>query len=156
MEARDLTEYKTDLIRENIVRSGLPNISAVCRDASVPDPAAVGTADIVIADLPCSGLGVLGRKTDLKYKASPEGIKSLVKLQRKILSCVKEYVKPGGVLIYSTCTVNPAENIDNVHWLLEQAPEFSLAGTSQRLCTERTTNLWDTGSSWPIQSSRYA
>ena len=75
VEARDLTEYKTDLIRENIVRSGLPNISAVCRDASVPDPAAVGTADIVIADLPCSGLGVLGRKTDLKYKASAGGNK---------------------------------------------------------------------------------
>lgn len=145
VEARDLTEYKTDLIRENIVRSGLPNISAVCRDASVPDPAAVGTADIVIADLPCSGLGVLGRKTDLKYKASPEGIKSLVKLQRKILSCVKEYVKPGGVLIYSTCTVNPAENIDNVHWLLEQDPEFSLDDISERLCPELRDSVSEKG-----------
>ena len=62
LEARDLTEYKTDLIRENIERSGLPNISAVCMDASVPDPASAGSADIVIADLPCSGLGVLGRR----------------------------------------------------------------------------------------------
>ena len=145
VEARDLTEYKADLIRENIERSGLPNISAACRDASVPDPAAVGTADIVIADLPCSGLGVLGRKTDLKYKASPEGIKSLVKLQRKILSCVKEYVKPGGTLIYSTCTVNPAENIDNVHWLLEQDPEFSLDDISERLCPELRDSVSEKG-----------
>lgn len=134
VEARDLTEYKTDLIRENIGRSGLPNISAVRMDASVPNPASAGSADIVIADLPCSGLGVLGRKTDLKYKASPEGIQSLVELQRKILSCAKEYVRPGGALIYSTCTINPAENMDNVHWLLEQDPEFSLDDISGRLC----------------------
>src|SRR5699024_8286790 len=119
-------EYKTGLIRENMERSGLDNICAVCRDASVPDEKAAGTAAIVIADLPCSGLGVLGKKTDLKYKASPEGIESLVGLQRKILSCVKDFVKPGGVLLYSTCTVNPAENIENVHWFLKEYPEFYL------------------------------
>lgn len=145
VEARDLTEYKTDLIRENIERSGLPNISAVCMDASVPDPASAGSADIVIADLPCSGLGVLGRKTDLKYKASPEGIQSLVELQRKILSCAKEYVRPGGVLIYSTCTVDPAENMDNVHWFLGQYPEFSLDDISGRLCPELRDSVTEKG-----------
>ncbi len=71
----DLTEYKVELIRENIDRSGLANITAVCRDASVPDEESAGKADVVIADLPCSGLGVLGRKADLKYKASREGIR---------------------------------------------------------------------------------
>lgn len=145
VEARDLTEYKTELIRENIERSGLPNISAVRMDASVSDTASAGSADIVIADLPCSGLGVLGRKTDLKYKASPEGIQSLVELQRKILSCAKEYVRPGGVLIYSTCTVNPAENMDNVHWLLEQYPEFSLDDISGRICPELRTSVTEKG-----------
>lgn len=145
VEARDLTEYKTDLIRKNIERSGLPNISAVCMDASVPDPASAGSADIVIADLPCSGLGVLGRKTDLKYKASPEGIQSLVELQRKILSCAKEYVRPGGVLIYSTCTVDPAENMDNVHWFLGQYPEFSLDDISGRLCPELRDSVTEKG-----------
>ena len=145
VEARDLTEYKTDLIRENIERSGLPNISAVCMDASVPDPASAGSADIVIADLPCSGLGVLGRKTDLKYKASPEGIQSLVELQRKILSCAKEYVRLGGVLIYSTCTVDPAENMDNVHWFLGQYPEFSLDDISGRLCPELRDSVTEKG-----------
>mgnify|MGYP000514994688 FL=1 len=85
VEARDLTEYKVSLIEENIERMGLCNVTAVCQDASVYDEKSAGKADIVIADLPCSGLGVLGKKTDLKYKASPEGIVSLVKLQRKIL-----------------------------------------------------------------------
>ena len=95
VEARDLTEAKVELIRENIERTGLTNISAVCRDASVPDPESAGSADLVIADLPCSGLGVIGKKPDLKYKASPDGTDSLVGLQRKILACAQAYVKPG-------------------------------------------------------------
>lgn len=136
VEARDLTEYKVDLIRENISRSGLKNITAVCRDASVMDPSSVGKADLVIADLPCSGLGVLGKKTDLKYKASPEGVNELAALQKKILTVVKEYVKPGGMLIYSTCTVNPAENTENVKWFLDSFSEFETAGISERLCPE--------------------
>lgn len=145
VEARDLTEYKTGLIRENMERSGLDNISAACRDASVPDEKAAGTADIVIADLPCSGLGVLGKKTDLKYKASPEGIESLVGLQRKILSCVKDFVKPGGVLLYSTCTVNPAENIENVHWFLKKYPEFYLDDIGEKLCPELRDSVEEKG-----------
>ena len=136
VEARDLTETKVELIRENIERTGLTNISAVCRDASEPDQQSAGSADLVIADLPCSGLGVIGKKPDLKYKASPDGIESLVRLQRKILSCTQSYVKPGGTLVYSTCTVNPAENIDNVHWFLKQYPEFSLDDIHERLCPE--------------------
>ena len=145
VEARDLTEYKTELILENIAHSGLNNISAVCRNASVPDEKAAGTADVVIADLPCSGLGVLGKKTDLKYKASPEGIESLVNLQRKILSCAKDLVKPGGVLLYSTCTVNPAENIDNVHWFLEGYPEFFLDDIRENLCPELRDSVVEKG-----------
>ena len=66
VEARDLTEYKVSLIEENIERMGLCNVTAVCQDASVYDEKSAGKADIVIADLPCSGLGVLGKKTDLK------------------------------------------------------------------------------------------
>ena len=145
VEARDLTEYKVELIRENIGRIGLPNISAVCRDATVPDSASAGTADVVIADLPCSGLGVLGRKADLRYRVTPEGIESLVRLQRKILGCVKDYVKPGGVLIYSTCTINPAENMDNVHWFLETFPEFTLDDITGRLCVELQESVTEKG-----------
>lgn len=145
VEARDLTELKVDLIRENIERTGLPNITAVCRDASVPDETAAESADIVIADLPCSGLGVIGKKPDLRYKASPAGIDSLVRLQRQILSCAQDYVKPGGTLVYSTCTVNPAENMDNVHWLMEQYPEFILDDIRGKLCPELRDNVMENG-----------
>ncbi len=145
VEARDLTELKVDLIRENIERTGLPNITAVCRDASVPDETAAESADIVIADLPCSGLGVIGKKPDLRYKASPDGIDSLVRLQRQILSCAQDYVKPGGTLVYSTCTVNPAENMDNVHWFMEQYPEFTLDDIRGKVCPELRDNVMENG-----------
>ena len=145
VEARDLTELKVDLIRENIERTGLTNITAVCRDASVPDETAAESEDIVIADLPCSGLGVIGKKPDLRYKASPDGIDSLVRLQRQILSCAQDYVKPGGTLVYSTCTVNPAENMDNVHWLMEQYPEFILDDIREKLCPELRDNVMENG-----------
>lgn len=114
-------------------------------DARVWDADSVEKADIVIADLPCSGLGVLGKKTDLKYKITEEGIESLVKLQREILSVVKSYVKPGGTLVYSTCTINPAENRDNVHWFLEQYPEFSLQDIRDRLCEELKHDVQEKG-----------
>lgn len=145
VEARDLTEYKADLIRENIDRFGLENIEAKVQDASVFDPDSEGKADLVIADLPCSGLGVLGKKTDLKYKASPEGTESLVHLQREILSCVHRYVKPGGALIYSTCTVDQAENTGNLYWFLENHPEFKLDDIKGRLCPELRDDVQDEG-----------
>ncbi len=134
VEARDLTAYKVGLIQENIDRAGLSNIRAVQMDACVLDTSSIEKADIVIADLPCSGLGVLGKKTDLKYKTTEESLDGLVRLQKEILSTVKAYVRPGGTLIYSTCTVNPSENIDNVHWFLEQNPEFSLRDIRENLC----------------------
>ncbi len=146
VEARDLTESKVALIRENIERTGLTNITAVCRDASVPDEASAGQADVVIADLPCSGLGVFGKKPDLKYKASPEGIESLVKLQRQILSCARAYVKPGGALVYSTCTISPEENEGNVRWFLENCPEFSVDDIREKLAPQLQDSVGADGS----------
>jgi 16S rRNA (cytosine967-C5)-methyltransferase len=119
VSARDLTEYKIRLIDENITRLGINNVETKVWDATVPDPELYRQADIVIADLPCSGLGVIGKKSDIKYKLTQNQQKELVELQRTILSVVKEYVKPGGVLIYSTCTVNQEENIDNWDWFLK-------------------------------------
>ncbi|HIZ75753.1 MAG TPA: 16S rRNA (cytosine(967)-C(5))-methyltransferase RsmB [Candidatus Mediterraneibacter stercoravium] len=136
VDARDLTPRKVEMIRENISRTGLENIGAKVQDAAVFDGESEEKADIVIADLPCSGLGVLGKKTDLKYKASPEGTEALVHLQREILSCVQRYVKPGGTLVYSTCTVDPAENMDNVYWFLQKYPEFRQDDIRGRLCPE--------------------
>ena len=122
VEARDLTEYKVDLIRENIERSGLENIYARRKDALVFDPADKDAADLVLADVPCSGYGVIGHKTDIKYKMTPAKEADLVLLQRRILHNAAQCVQPGGTLIYSTCTINPRENEENVRWFLEQYP----------------------------------
>jgi len=136
VEARDLTEYKVNLIWDNIHRSGMKNIEAVCQDATVFDEESVGKADIVVADLPCSGLGVLGKKTDLKYKMTEQTQSDLVELQRDILSKVKAYVKQGGTLIYSTCTINEAENMGNVEWFLSENKDFDLVSVKEDLCEE--------------------
>lgn len=122
VEARDLTEYKVLLMEENIERSGLNNIRTRAFDAKELDESMLGQADVVLADLPCSGLGVLGKKPDIKYRVDENSLASLASLQREILDTVWQYVKPGGVLIYSTCTINPQENQENVEWFLKEHP----------------------------------
>ena len=131
VEARDLTEYKTDLIRQNIARHQLSNMRAVQMDATVLDEASIGKADVVIADLPCSGLGVMRRKTDIKYKMTLQAEQELVSLQRNMLETVCQYVKVGGTLLYSTCTMDKMENEDNVTWFLKQHPQFELVKMQQ-------------------------
>ena len=133
VEARDLTDYKIGLLEENIRRAGLANIQAVKWDATLPDPEKEEKMDIVLADLPCSGLGVLGKKPDLRYKMTPEKEEELVRLQQKILSVVQAYVKPGGTLVYSTCTIHRAENEENTRWFLENHPQFRLRKERQLL-----------------------
>ena len=122
VDARDLTEYKAELIRENCRRLGLSNTGVSVKDACVKDETSVGKADVVLADLPCSGLGVIGKKTDIRYRMSQEQQGELAKLQREILDTVQSYVKPGGTLLYSTCTINPEENEENAEWFLENYP----------------------------------
>ena len=90
VEARDLTEYKVDLIRENVQRAGVSCVVPKVKDAEQLDAEWIGKADVVIADLPCTGYGVIGRKPDIKYHASKEGILELAELQRRILSVVQE------------------------------------------------------------------
>ena len=133
VEARDLTDYKIGLLEENIRRAGLANIQAVKWDAALPDPEKEEKMDIVLADLPCSGLGVLGKKPDLRYKMTPEKEEELVRLQQKILSVAQAYVKPGGTLVYSTCTIHRAENEENTRWFLENHPKFRLRKERQLL-----------------------
>ena len=79
-------------------------------------------ADVVLADLPCSGLGIMGRKRDIKYKVTKDGMKEIAKLQRDILEAIWQYVRPGGVLLYSTCTIDPEENEEQVKLFLEDHP----------------------------------
>ena len=124
--ARDISEQKTDWIRENARRCGCPNLTVERQDALVFDPAWEGRADLVLADLPCSGLGVMAR-------IRPEDRKELAALQRRMLSVVQRYVKPGGILLYCTCTISPEENEENVTWMEREWEDFSL----EPLFTER-------------------
>ncbi len=120
--ARDVGEYKASLIRDNIRRMGYENIEVQVHDAGKPDEQLMGKADVVLADLPCSGLGIMGKKRDIKYRITQEAVKELEKLQRKMLKVIWQYVKPGGLLIYSTCTINPGENNQMIEWFTERFP----------------------------------
>lgn len=119
IEARDLSQKKVDLINENIERLGLENVETVVWDALIPDHDKKEWADIVIADLPCSGFGIVSKKNDIKYHITKEQLLELSNLQKTILTNAASYVKPGGVLLYSTCTINPEENRDNAVWFLD-------------------------------------
>ena len=131
VEARDLTEYKVGLIEENILRHDLHNMKAVQQDATLFDEASVEKADILICDLPCSGLGVIGRKSDIRYKMTAEKAHDLAVLQQGMLDTVWKYVKRGGKLIYSTCTIHKEENEDNVAAFLQKHPQFTLVEQRQ-------------------------
>ncbi|MBR1930783.1 MAG: 16S rRNA (cytosine(967)-C(5))-methyltransferase RsmB [Lachnospiraceae bacterium] len=120
--ARDVSEKKTAIITENLERMGLSNIEVQVFDATQTDAEYIEKADVLLMDVPCSGLGVMGKKRDIKYRVSPESLKSIVALQQEIVEHSWQYVKPGGVLLYSTCTVNPAENERMAEWIVEHFP----------------------------------
>ncbi|MFN2926871.1 16S rRNA (cytosine(967)-C(5))-methyltransferase RsmB [Lachnospiraceae bacterium YH-ros2228] len=131
--SRDLTEEKVEKIRENAVRLGLTSIRAEVGDATVHDKSLEGRADFLLADLPCSGLGVLRRKPEIRYRLKEEDIRSLQMLQRKILLASLSYLKEGGKLVYSTCTIDQAENQENRDWILQTWPDLTLIEERQIL-----------------------
>ena len=131
--ARDLTPKKVALIEENILRMGAQNITAQQFDATVLDEKMVEKADVVLADLPCSGLGILAKKPDIKYHLSLAQIHDIVKLQKQILEVVCQYVKPNGTLVFSTCTINGMENEENANWFLEAHKDFEIVQMKQIL-----------------------
>ena len=122
VDARDISQAKVDLIEGNIARCGSLNVQAKVQDAVVFDVDSECLADIVIADVPCSGYGVIGKKPEIKYRAKEMRKDELVALQREILTVGAEYVKPRGILMYSTCTIAKEENEENMLWFLNHFP----------------------------------
>jgi len=110
------------VIEENLERMQAENVFAQVHDATVADETYFEQADVVIMDVPCSGLGVMGKKRDIKYHVTQESLQEIVKLQKQIVEQSWRYVKPGGILLYSTCTINSAENEDMVQWITEKFP----------------------------------
>lgn len=140
LEARDVSEQKLKLIRENLARLGFDNVKLVCADATVFDEGKEERADVVIADVPCSGTGVIARKPDIKYNMNEDSQKELVKLQQMILKNAIRYVKPGGTLIFSTCTLNKDENDSGRKFLMDQGmkPESLIPYLPKALHNEET------------------
>lgn len=125
VDARDLSDEKVALVEENIKRLRLKNISVKARDAECFDKSLIdengnGIADTVLCDLPCSGLGIIGRKPDIKLRLRLQDFKDLQALQRKILKNAIRYVKPGGKLMYSTCTLSREENEENREYISKE------------------------------------
>ena len=120
--SRDVSEAKLSLIEENAERMQAFNLRAQVWDATVTDQELLGKADVVLMDVPCSGLGVMGKKRDIKYRLLPENLESLEQLQKQIVSASWQYVKKGGVLLYSTCTVRKEENEKMCDWICKEFP----------------------------------
>ncbi|MGN0435519.1 MAG: 16S rRNA (cytosine(967)-C(5))-methyltransferase RsmB [Wujia sp.] len=119
----DISEDKLELIQDNVQRLGLENVNISSHDATQPIDI---IADVVIADVPCSGLGIIGRKNDIKYRLTEASINELIPLQKSILDNAAVHVRDGGILLYSTCTINPEENRENIDAFLATHREYSL------------------------------
>lgn len=123
--AWELYPHRTQLLEKNLERMGITIIKPACRDSCVYDPQYKDAFDVVVLDAPCSGLGMIGRKPELKWQ-DPDKIKELLPIQERLLDNGGAYVKPGGALLYSTCTLNKAENETMVNGFLQRHPEFCM------------------------------
>ena len=130
--SRDISDEKIKKIEENISRMKMEEqVTAGVWDATEDDPQSHDSFDVVIADLPCSGLGILAKKPEIRYRLKKSDISDLAAIQERILSVVCGYVKPGGRLVFSTCTINKRENDDNADAFLSKHPEFKLLEKKQ-------------------------
>ena len=123
--SRDIFDHKLKLIQSTVDRLGLTNVEVQSFDASVLDEESIDKFDYVLADVPCSGLGIIRRKPEIKYKEKAE-LKDLPKIQKDILKNASKYVKVGGTLIYSTCTIQDNENIEVIKDFLDNNNNFKL------------------------------
>lgn len=118
--AFDLHENKLSLIEENANRLGLNNIVCKAMDATKLNSDYISYGDKVLIDVPCSGLGIIRKKPEIKWNKTRQQLKDLVPIQREIMENAWQYLKPGGTLVYSTCTLNKEENEENLQWFLSK------------------------------------
>lgn len=124
--ALDIYPQRVELIKERCAALGITCVEPLCYDSTVYNEEWRDLADIVLIDAPCSGLGIIRRKPDIKWLRSEKDIKSLTDIQRRLLNTCSRYVKPGGALIYSTCTIDVLENQNMISDFLTAHDEFVL------------------------------
>ncbi len=124
--SRDIHPHKIKLVENICRRMGITIVKAEVFDGLKTDERLVSRADRVLVDVPCSGFGIINRKPDIKWKKAPDDIQQLSGIQFKLLENASKYVKPGGILVYSTCTLEPEENQDVIASFLEQYSNFEL------------------------------
>ena len=139
--AGDIHEHKIGLINENAKRLGINIIKAQVQDAAQCNEEWLNSADRVLVDAPCSGLGVLRRRAEARWRKQKEDLKVFPPLQLAILNNAARYVKPGGMLVYSTCTIEQAENHYLVREFLEANENFAYAGFQHPLTGEAIDEL---------------
>ncbi|HEY9773241.1 MAG TPA: 16S rRNA (cytosine(967)-C(5))-methyltransferase RsmB [Planktothrix sp.] len=120
--AVDKHEGRLNLLKQNRTRLALTNIEIVTADGRTFEPNKL--ADRVLLDAPCTGTGVMNRRSDSRFHREPPDLASLTELQRELLANAARMVKPGGILVYSTCSLEPEENFDNIRWFMREFAEF--------------------------------
>lgn len=118
--ARDVSEYKIEQIMVNTKRMKTSPIKIEVWDARERDYTLQEKVDVVLADVPCSGLGIIGKKGDIKYRITKDSLEEIVTLQKEIISASVSYIKKGGILLYSTCTIHIQENEEMVKWICDE------------------------------------
>lgn len=126
VKAFDIHENKLSLVKENAKRLGINNISCAEMDASKFNKELENSADMVLIDVPCSGLGIIRKKPEIKYTKDIKSTKDIVAIQKKIMENAAKYVKKEGTLLYSTCTINKEENEKNINWFIKKFPEYKV------------------------------
>ena len=124
IQAWDIYEHRTELIRAQARRLGLENIRPMVRDAAKLRDEMIGSMDSVLLDAPCTGLGFMAQKPDIKLRVTEENTRELILLQAKLLDTVSTYVKSGGTMVYSTCSILKDENERQAEAFLQRHPEF--------------------------------
>jgi 16S rRNA (cytosine967-C5)-methyltransferase len=123
--AVDTHENRLNMLKQTRQRVGLTNIETVVADGTNYAPTT--PPDRILIDAPCTGTGVINRRSDLRFKREAPDVESLVELQRRLLDNAAGMLKNGGTLVYSTCSIEPEENEQNLQWFLENHPDFSLS-----------------------------
>lgn len=143
--SKDIFKHKINLINENANRLGISIIEAKISDATIADESLIGIADYLLIDAPCSGLGLIRRKPEIKRNRKEKDIEELAKLQFKILNNVKDYLKVGGILVYSTCTIEEEENIKLIYRFLDLNKDFKLVNLEDKMFNIENLETLDKG-----------